>query len=246
MTRTQALLGHFGTGLLAATLLGLALKRHYRTAIIFSLYVLAVLIPALLVTFWPAHFHTPEFWQWKETLIDFLRFAFALELGWRTFRAFPAALRTLRLTLLVVLVSILITLVAITPAQLDYRAFVGQVHPRILNGSVWLFAAIAALILWYRLPVDALHKRVLLSYLPYLLVFTVATNAIGSLGFARGHAVNFAQQLAYLLLLVYWTYATWSLRAPEREAAAAPERESRGEEAPAPRPHDTISSEPLR
>lgn len=243
MTRTQALLGYFGTGLLAAILLGLILRRHYRSAALFTLYVSAVLLSALLVILWPGRFFTPEFWQWKETLVDFLRFAFALELAGRTFRAFPAALRTLRLTLLLVLVLIFITVVAITPPQLDYRTFVGQIHPRVLNGSVWLFTAIAALILWYRVPVLPLHKRVVLSYVPFLLVFTVAMNALGSLGWKRGFVIS---QLAYLLLLLYWTYVTWSLRAPEREVGAAQQGASRREDAPEPGPRDTISTEPSR
>ena len=33
-----------------------------------------------------------------------------------------------------------------------------DLQPRVLNGSIWLFTAIAALILWYRLPVDPFHK----------------------------------------------------------------------------------------
>lgn len=220
MTQTQAVLGHFGTGLLAAVLLGLLARGHFRRAVFFTLYILAVLVPAILVTFWRERFFTPEFWQAKEIVIDILRFAFALELALRTFRSFPAALRTLRLALLTILIVIFGMVMSATPPRLDYVSFVGHIHPRILNGSIWIFTAIAALILWYRVPVHPLHKRVILSLVPYLLFFSVANNALGSLGFVRGWAMNAANQVAYILLLVYWTFVAWS-RADSPEATGA-------------------------
>jgi hypothetical protein len=210
MIRAQLLIGYFGTGLLGAVLLGLIVRRHYRRALFFTLYVVSVFVPAVLMRLWPERFFTPEFWQAKEIVIDVLRFAFALELALRTFRSFPTALRTLRLALLFVLIVTLGIVVSVTPAHLDYVSFVGQIHPRILSGSIWLFTAIAALILWYRVPVHPLYKRVILSYVPFLLFSSVANHALGSLGFVRGWAMNAADQFAYVLLLVYWTFVAWS------------------------------------
>ena len=51
--------------------------------------------------------------------------------------------------------------------------------PRLLNGTMWLFASLAILILWYRLPVHWFPKTILLSYVPYLLVFTVDAQRAG-------------------------------------------------------------------
>ena len=107
------------------------------------------------------------------------------------------------------------------------QSFLAELHPRVLNGSIWLFTAIAALILWYRLPVEPFHKAVLLSYVPYLLVFTVTMNVLGSLGWAgweRGWAVRYFNQLAYLALMMHWARAAWRrveapARPPERQTS---------------------------
>jgi len=103
-----------------------------------------------------------------------------------------------------------------------------------LRGS---FTAIAALILWYRLPVDPFDKAILLSYVPFLLVFTVSMRAWAefSAGSAAGGQrpwfVTYAYQLAYLALMVHWARAAWrrveeparppALRRGVREAASA-------------------------
>jgi hypothetical protein len=155
----------------------------------------------------------------------------AIELAYRTFRAFPGAHATVRWALLLVLVTTLVAVVAISGGGSDFRSFVADLQPRVLNGSIWLFTAIAALILWYRLPVDPFHKVVLLSYVPFLLVFTVTLNALGSLGWERGWSVTYLYQLSYLALMVHWARAAWrrveeparppALRTGVREAASA-------------------------
>jgi len=210
MTQAQAILGDFGRCLLAAVLLGLLVRGHYRRAVFFTLYVISVLVPTVLARLWRERFFTPEFWQAKEIVIVVLRFGFALELALRTFRSFPAALRTLRVALLFVLIVTFGMVVSVTPAHLDYMSFVGQVHPRITNASIWIFTVIAALILWYRVPVLPFYKRVILGYVPYLLFTSAASHVLGSMGFVRGWAVNAADQIAYVSLLLYWTFVAWS------------------------------------
>src|SRR5262245_52425384 len=210
MTQAQAILGDFGRCLLAAVLVGLLVRGHYRRAVFFTLYVISVLVPAVLARLWRDRFFTPEFWQAKEIVIAVLRFGFALELALRTFRSFPAALRTLRLAILFILILTLGIVVSVTPAHLDYVSFVGQVHPRITNGSIWIFTAIAALILWYRVPVLPFYKRVIIGYVPYLLFTSAVSHVLGSMGFVRGWAMNAADQIAYVSLLLYWTFVAWS------------------------------------
>jgi hypothetical protein len=97
--------------------------------------------------------------------------------------------------------------------------------PRVLNGTIWLFAALAILILWYRLPVHWFQKAILLSYVPYLLVFTVAMNALGEMGWQRGAWANTAGQVAYWLLVLYWNYTAWRpepslVRTPDADGLA--------------------------
>jgi hypothetical protein len=108
-----------------------------------------------------------------------------------------------------VLVLTFVTVMAVSGSGTDFNSFVAELHPRVLNGSIWLFTTIAALILWYRLPVDAFHKAVLLSYVPFLLVFTVMLNALGSLGWERGWHVTYLYQLAYVALMTFWARAAW-------------------------------------
>ena len=211
MTATQAAIGYAGTIALAAVLAGVLVRRRYRVWYLMALFVALNLGSALLTTFWRSRFYTADFWQAKETALNFVRFAMALELAYRTFRAFPGALATLRLTLLIVLVATLAAVLAVSGPN-DYESFLANLQPRVLNGSVWLFAAIAALILWYRLPVDPFHKAVLLGYVPYLIVFSLTINVLGALGRAgweRAWTLQYVNQLAYLALLVHWARAAW-------------------------------------
>lgn len=221
MTPLQAAIGYAGTAFMFATLAGLIARLRYREWWSFSLYLSFDTVYAFLIALWPERYHRPALWVMNESIGNLLRFVMALELAYRTFRGFPGAVARLRLVLLTVIGFSLVVVVA-TPPRLDYMTFMGHVHPRVLNGSIWLFTAVAALILWYRLPVRPFSKRVLLSYLPYLLVFTVAMNALGAVGWERGLAFNYLNQLAYLILVAYWAYAAWQpARLPVFEPARA-------------------------
>jgi hypothetical protein len=219
MTTAQAWFAYGGTLALAAVLAGVLVRHRYRSWWFFTLFLAATLVSTLMMALWPHRFYTKGFWQAKETAQNLIRFAMALELAYRTFRAFPGALATARWVVLLVL-AVTFAVVAGSEGSADYPSFLAELHPRVLNGSIWLFTAIAALILWYRLPVDPFHKAVLLSYVPFLLVFTVCMNVLGSLGRAgwdRGWLLRYVNQLAYLMLMLYWARAAWRrLEAPTR------------------------------
>src|SRR5713226_7233111 len=172
MTTVQAWIAYAGILGLAIVLAGVVVRGRYRTWCFLALFLAATLVSSVTMMAWPGRFYTKGFWQGKETALNFIRFAMALELAYRTFRAFPGALATARWTLLFVL-AVTFTVVVAWGGGADYRSFLGDVQPRVLNGSIWLFTAIAAIILWYRIPVDHFHKSVLLSYVPFLLIFTV-------------------------------------------------------------------------
>jgi hypothetical protein len=138
----------------------------------------------------------------------------AIELALRTFRAFPGAIATARRTLLVVCVLTWVAVSAVPtgvePTAADrVLVFAAQLHPRVVNGTIWLFTATAALILWYRIPVHPFHKAVLLGYVPYLLVFTILYNALGQLGWQRLLFLGYAGQIAYVSLAAFWVHAAW-------------------------------------
>jgi hypothetical protein len=79
----------------------------------------------------------------------------------------------------------------------------------VLNGSIWMLTAIAGVILFYRLPVRPFHKAILLSYLPYVLIFTILLSYLGRAGWQRGVVMQYVGQLAYVALVAYWNLAIW-------------------------------------
>lgn len=209
MTRAQALVAQIGSVLILAALVGVIVRRRYAACYSFPVYLAAVLIPSALIALWPEHFYRKDFWLLKETLHTILRFAIALELAVRTFRYFPRAQETARRVLFTVLSVTCVVALAVPTAGGDYTTVVGRVLPRVLNGTIWLFTTIAVLILWYRLPVDPFHKAILIGFVPYLLVFTVAMNALDAFGWRLREHLNYAPALAYVALTAYWTYAAW-------------------------------------
>src|SRR5712692_4416963 len=215
MLSAWSLLAYAGTVAMPVALTGAFARHRYRVWIFFPLFLAVSLVCTVLMLFWPRQFYTLDFWQGKENALNLLRFSMALELAYRTFRAFPGALATLRWVLLLVLVTTLFAVIAVSGGGSDFQSFMADLQPRVLNGSIWLFTAIAALILWYRLPVDPFYKAILLSYVPFLLVFTVSMNAWAALGawtatgWQKAWFVTYAYQLAYLALMVHWSYAAW-------------------------------------
>ena len=80
-----------------------------------------------------------------------------------------------------------------------------------------MFTAIAIVVLWYRIPVDPLRKSILLGFVPYLLVFAVASSIIGAANARLFDAMNYGQIVAYVALLLYWNRVVW-----QRSAIIAP------------------------
>jgi hypothetical protein len=194
---------------------GLVARRRVRVCWTFLPYLAVIALADLLMLLRPEQYFTQTFWLGKELLITVLRFALALELTYRTFRAFPSALAAARgLLLAVLLVTLVIVLVGTTGLEVQagpstLRPLISQVQPRVLNGSIWLLTAVAGLVLWYRLPVNPLHKAILVGLVPYLLVFSVSLNLIESLGWDVRAGVNYVYTLAFLAVLVYWARAAW-------------------------------------
>jgi hypothetical protein len=233
-------------------LAGLFVRRRHRVCYVFPVYLLVVVAADFLMLLGPRHLEPPHplygilgqggfysrpFWLMKEVLINLLRFALALELAYRTFRAFPGARSTARGVVLVLTTVTLVSLLAITPevSTLDrgdqITQIIGRLQPRVLNGSVWLFTGMAAVIVWYRLPVDQFHKAILTGLVPYLLIFTIGLNLMDSYGWDRSvmELANYLSAFAYLALLTFWARAAWlPVAAPvqAKESLAVLERQS--------------------
>ena len=220
MTGVQEAIGRLGFLLYPAALAGLAFRRRLGACYAFSGYLAAVFVADVLVLLWPGRFYRWQFWIAKEAVHSVLKLAIALELAVRTFGAFPGAQAAAR-RLLVIVVVLTYAAVLAVPVEPEYKVLAGTVLPRILNGTIWLFTAVAGLVLWYRLPVDPLHKAILLGLVPYLLVFTMALNALDAFGWDLRDPLAYVHTGAYLALLIYWTYAAWR---PQEAPSGAPVR----------------------
>ena len=209
MKWTQLWLGVLGELTLAALFVGLVVRGRVRRCYSFALYVLAVLVTELMITLWPGKFLNYGFWLPKEILLNALKYAIALELAARTLKAFPGARATARGIVLLVVVGSLAAVLAASTKPGSLAEIASQLLPRILNSTIWLFTALAVVILWYRLPVDLFHKAILVGFVPYLLVFTAAINALNIEDPFYREVASYSQSVAYLALLGFWTHAAW-------------------------------------
>lgn len=218
-----------GVTVMLVLLAGLAVRGRVGLCWTFPVYLGTIALADLLMLVWPERFRWQWFWFAKELLITTLRFALALELTYRIVRAFPTARATVRGVLLGVL---LLTLGIVFSGTGDLVSVEGapileplitHLQPLVLSGAIWLLTGIAAVILWYRLPVHPLHKAILVGLVPYLLLFTVSLNMIGSWGWEVSELVNRFAALAWLAVLGFWATVAWRpgdvpARAPVREA----------------------------
>jgi hypothetical protein len=222
MSALQTTIAVLGLITMSVLLAGLVKRRRYDVAYTFTLYLTVVFATELVALVWQDTFYRRSFYLHKENLINALRFVVALELMYRTFSAFPSAHRTARGVFLALVTLTLIVVITATGEQPDAYTLVNKVQPQVISACVWLFTALAALILWYRLPVDSLHKAILLGWVPYLLVFSAALNYVGENGPDLIPLTNYVHTLAYLGLLGYWARAAWAPAGVRVSAASRP------------------------
>lgn len=206
-----------GNLVLLATLAGLCVRRRLRLVYSFPVYLVAVLVQSSLAGLSPERFHTWSFYWFKQSVYSVLEMGVALELTMRVFQAFPVARRAARGTFLLVLA---VTLVAAwsTPTgpttservEQQWADLVLAMHPRIANGTAWLFGALFALILYYRLPLHPLHKAIAFGFMASLLLLTLGLDQVKrSDDFAALSLVSYAGSLGYTLVAAYWARAAW-------------------------------------
>jgi hypothetical protein len=209
MSTAELWMGRIGVALMLATLVGLGVRRRWHHWFTFALMLLLASLYDALVALWPVQFYRSQFWRARESTMMLLRVAMVIELTARVFRRFPGALATARRWLAVIVVTTFAVVFAVPTRESGHAGFVGDIAPRIVNGTIWLFMGLAILILWYRLPVHWFQKAILLSYIPYLLIFTAVMNALGEMGWQRGAWANRSGPIAFLTLLIYWAYTAW-------------------------------------
>lgn len=223
MVGLQRAIAYAGTAVLISLIAGLFVRRRHRSCAAFTLYALGVLLSDVLIMSWPGRFNTWDFWLAKETAHTALKLAVALEIAAKTFRLFPGARATGRVVVLFILVFTLGASLAVPSHVTTYGVIAGRLLPRVLNGTAWLFVGIAAVILWYRLPVDVFNKAIVMGFAPYLLVFAVAMNAANVYDFKATALSGNIHSASYVAVEVYWALAAW--RKPVR---LGPRRGGRG------------------
>jgi hypothetical protein len=192
---------------LLATLIGLFSRRRHLQCWTFIGYLAVVITCETLMSAWPAVFFTPEFWMLKQAIYDAAKVFVAIELAWRVLRAFPGAMRSAKVSGLFVLTAAT-GLIVTMPWEASYTS-VAEWQPRIVLGTTSLFSLTAILVLWYRLPIRAWHRALIMGFSAYLLVSMVGFNVLRLNGWEVLEWFNLADALAYLGLAVWWATEAW-------------------------------------
>ena len=207
MTELQVALAHAVKLALVAVLAGLFARGRGRLCWSFVAYALASLAGNCASTLWPARFQTPSFWVLKHGVYDALMMAVALELTWRAFEAFPGAMRTARVVVLVLLAVSAVVLGALTPRSSYLTLWEWQ--PSVATAALWLLTATALLVVFYQVPVHDWQRAILLGLAPYLLVFVTLLGLLQRHGWTARAQIGVADSAAYLTLAVFWAWAVW-------------------------------------
>ncbi len=208
MTPQQILVMSLAQLGMALCLAGIVLRDRFRFSRSFSLYLGACLAGNLSVALWPSVFFTSGWWMTRHLLYGGLRLAAALELVYWTFSALPGAHQAARKALLGILGVTFLSLVFLPDGGGEERVRL-VLYPRMLNGTIWLFAATFGIGLLYRVPIYPWHKAIMVGFAAYLTVFTVLQRLIAVLGWDILGVINTLEPLSYVALVGYWTWAAW-------------------------------------
>ena len=209
MSSAQLLIAHGVKLCILATLVGLFARKRAHLCWSFVAYLVTVLVCNSLISFWPEQFYTPWFYILQQGLFDALKLGVAAELTYRTFRAFPGAASRARL-LLAPLFAFTAMFVISVPNGATYNDMVVRYHPQVQTGAIWVMTGIALLIAWYRVPVHAMHRAILLGFASYLLIFVTLSNILRDFGAVElARPLGLIDSYAYLFLMGWWAYATW-------------------------------------
>jgi hypothetical protein len=209
MSAAELLLTHAVKIAVLAVIVGLFVRRRAHLCWSFVAYLVTVLVCNSLESLWPERFFRQWFYVLAQGLFDACKLAIAAELTYRTFRAFPGAAARVRV-LLAPVFMVPALFVSWVPSGATYEDMLRLYHPQIQTAIIWIMVAITLLIAWYRVPVHAMHRAIMIGFASYLLIFTTLLNVLRDFGFDQLRAFfGMADGYAYLLLLVGWAYAAW-------------------------------------
>jgi hypothetical protein len=199
----------FAVVLILSILAGLFVRRRARFCWSFVAYLLAVALSDLLVALWPDRFWRRDVWMFKENVHNVLKLAMVAELTVRIFRPFPSAYAAARRAVVLLVIGLAAVVVFTLSRGTDYRSIVGRVYPHLYDGTVWLFIVLGGYCLWYHLPLNAIHKAILVALVPYLLVYSVVMRGLVRIGWEQGEMLNATAPIAYLGVLFHWVWVAW-------------------------------------
>jgi hypothetical protein len=197
----RAWLSWAGPVLELVVLVGLFARGRVRRAWMLPVLMFALLVSdgAALLFAWA---NTWLFWFAKELVHAFLFLCLGIEVTLRVFASLPGAWRKLKAWVSVVALTAIV-LAATLPV--GTRALTAV--PRLLLAVALLYGGVYSIMLWHMLPVDSLHKAVLLGFAPYLLFSAVSWGRVES-RWEYGLA-NVASPLLFVLVLLALASAAW-------------------------------------
>jgi len=214
MTSWQVLVAHAVKVLVLLTLAGIVARHRARLSWSFVAYLSTIVVSNTLISVWPDTFFVPSFYLLKQALYDCLRLAIAIELAYRTFQAFPGAQSTARRVVFALLAVTSLALMGV-PSGLSggspglYATALKEWEPRVMTGTIWLMNGVALLVIWYRVPIHAYHKAILLGFVAYLLTFTTLLRLLQIYDWDVLPIIQSAEPAAFLVLMGWWAWAAW-------------------------------------
>lgn len=207
-------------------LAGLLWRGRLRRCVAFAAYLALVGSQGLRLAL------TPQGTSWSawlllELAVRLLTLAVALELAARLFGSLPGAAHSARAAILLAVLGTLILLNVQLPVP-DRPAFeradaaeiaafnhAQAILPRLAYGSAWLFVMLLGVATAFGLPLDPLHRVVVVGFAAYLLLYAVTLATMPAVE-VHADTVNAVHTLSFTALLALWSHAAW-----RREAAPA-------------------------
>ena len=151
--------------LVTATLAGVLWRGRWRASLVLPLYLLAMCLEKPPMWLWPDRFYTWGYWLGTELLEALLRLVLAVELLLLAFGRLPVGRRRAGATAAAILLVATgcFALAPVPPIGLSPDVLYAAASLRAAQATFtagWLFTALVALSIYYRLPLDPLHRDV--------------------------------------------------------------------------------------
>jgi hypothetical protein len=193
--------------LLAATLIGMAVRWRLSECSAFTLYLVAVLTSNRLVTWWPAQFFNWYFWVLKEVLLQALILGVAIDLAGVALRPFPNARKWTRGGL--VTLAVAAGLVAAVTVSGDYFHALAVVIPRLSGAAALSFGVLAFVTMWSWLPVRPFHRMIIAGFFLHLTAYVLLLTLVKQVGWSAYPIVAALDPAAFGASVGLWALGAW-------------------------------------